>query len=405
MNQQTIATSLSPEVIIEQVQGSLQVKGWDKPEISIKANPNDLNYSEEEDVIRVSCRGNCTIRLPEGASLQIESVTGDTQIKLLEDQLRIQEVKGTLVLRSVAETHVQKVHGELLAKHIAGDLVAETVMGNAIARDVQGEANLGEVFGNLDLRDVENSIHARAKGQARLRLKMMAGDDYQIEAMGNVHCRIPADASAKVRLESDSQVIKVKLPAENQNFQGETYDLVLGEGNASLQIKAGGMIFLSGQEVDWTDTEEPGKEFGEEFFDFSGGFNRQIARQVQNQIEEQMESMGRQINDQMGRMAESMSRAGLTPEQTEEIIQRARESSERAAARTQERMRRAQEKLERKLEAGRQSWNFEWPSSSPRPAREPVSDEERLMILRMLEQKKITIQEAEELLSALEGKE
>ncbi len=36
---------------------------------------------------------------------------------------------------------------------------------------------------------------------------------------------------------------------------------------------------------------------------------------------------------------------------------------------------------------------------------EPVSEEERLIILRMLEQKKITMEQAEELLSALEGKE
>jgi hypothetical protein len=34
-----------------------------------------------------------------------------------------------------------------------------------------------------------------------------------------------------------------------------------------------------------------------------------------------------------------------------------------------------------------------------------VNDEERLVILRMLEQKKITVQEAEQLLAALEGQE
>jgi hypothetical protein len=36
---------------------------------------------------------------------------------------------------------------------------------------------------------------------------------------------------------------------------------------------------------------------------------------------------------------------------------------------------------------------------------EPVSEEERLIILRMLEQKKITMDQAEELLSALESKD
>jgi len=89
-------------------------------------------------------------------------------------------------------------------------------------------------------------------------------------------------------------------------------------------------------------------------------------------------------------------------------------------------VRRAQEKLERKLEAARRrqeakaqaaerreqmrsrrTWSFEIPTPPvpPMPEKEPVSEEERLMILRMLEQKKITLEEAEQLLSALEGKE
>ena len=44
------------------------------------------------------------------------------------------------------------------------------------------------------------------------------------------------------------------------------------------------------------------------------------------------------------------------------------------------------------------------PPVPPPPPGEKVSEEERLMILRMLEQKKISMDEAEKLLSALEGK-
>jgi hypothetical protein len=47
---------------------------------------------------------------------------------------------------------------------------------------------------------------------------------------------------------------------------------------------------------------------------------------------------------------------------------------------------------------------FGWsPPEAERPA-ESVSDAERLMILQMLEQQKITIEEAEQLMAALEGK-
>ena len=40
----------------------------------------------------------------------------------------------------------------------------------------------------------------------------------------------------------------------------------------------------------------------------------------------------------------------------------------------------------------------------PPPPSDPVTDEERMSILRMVEQKKISIAEAEKLLAALEGK-
>jgi hypothetical protein len=44
------------------------------------------------------------------------------------------------------------------------------------------------------------------------------------------------------------------------------------------------------------------------------------------------------------------------------------------------------------------------PDTVPTPKQEPVSDEERMMILQMLEQGKVTPEEAEQLLAALEGR-
>jgi hypothetical protein len=52
------------------------------------------------------------------------------------------------------------------------------------------------------------------------------------------------------------------------------------------------------------------------------------------------------------------------------------------------------------------AWSFSIPTppTPPTPQGDPVTEDERLMILRMLEQKQISMEEAEQLLSALEGK-
>ena len=44
------------------------------------------------------------------------------------------------------------------------------------------------------------------------------------------------------------------------------------------------------------------------------------------------------------------------------------------------------------------------PPLRPEPESKPVSDEERLMVLRMVQEKKISVEEAEKLLKALEGR-
>jgi DUF4097 and DUF4098 domain-containing protein YvlB len=422
MDQQTIPTSLAPEVIIQQVHGNLQVEGWEDPQVKVDANPSELTLQEQEDVVRLGCQGNCSVRLPAGATLQVQKVNGEARFRGLKDQLTIEQVQGSLSLRNVSDTHVERVDGELLAKHIGGDLFVVKAAGNAQVRDVQGACTMEQVDGNLELRDVEGDVKVAVAGNAQVRLSVLSGDDYQIQADGNIHCRIPEDASVIINFTSDGETIQVKLLNQSRMIKDKNYSVTLGNGDATMNITADGAIFLK------TQAEEPAAadfdaDIGEGFEGVYDEFSQQIAQQVEAQLEAQMEALTRQLNEQMATLSVSVGKAGLSEQETEQIIQRARISSERATAQAQEKMRRAQERLERKLEAarrrsemkaqaaerraqfhGRRSWNIEFPTPPPTPAKEPVSDEERLMILRMLEQKKITLEQAEELLSALEGK-
>ena len=61
MQKQTIATSLSPDVIVERVDGSLTVRGWDLSQVVVRANPDDLVLEAEEDVITLRCSGECDL--------------------------------------------------------------------------------------------------------------------------------------------------------------------------------------------------------------------------------------------------------------------------------------------------------------------------------------------------------
>lgn len=441
MEQRSANTSAAPEILIEAIHGSLELKGWDENEVQAKsASGGGLSLEEEHDSVRISCQGDLVLRVPTGASVRIDTVHGDARIKLLEDPLAIGAVHGSLNVRSTGPVDIEAVQGDLQARDVAGDLRVGTVQGTASIRAVEGAFSAGRVQGDLSLREVDGEIQASADGSARVRLRSLPGGSYRIEAGGDLHCRIPDDASAAVQLHSGAETLVLDLPGQRASLRQAEHNLTLGSGAAQgsnaveLKLSAGGVLSLSARELEWDEAEgyrsanfEP--EFGAGFGGVSGGASAEFTERLTRQIDEQVHTQMGRLSEQMARLSEMMGRAGLSEQEAEQVMRRAQQNAEEATARAQEKIARAQERLARKMEASarkaeqrsrtaerrsggwRGAWSFEWPGAPRPPAppapggqNEPVSDEERLMILRMLEQKKITLEEAEKLLSALEGK-
>jgi hypothetical protein len=431
MARQSVETSLAPEILIESVSGDLSVRGWDTPQVAAGGDVEGLEMQAQEDRVTLSCSGDLDVRLPAGAALTIENVAGDASLKLLEDGLVIGTISGDADLRSVSSVKIERVHGDLAIKSASDSVTIDTVDGDADLRSVQGPVRIDTVAGNLELQAVEGDISASAEGNLRLRLPTVLGDNYTLEAAGNLYAYLPEDAALHLKLVSRGEVIKVRLPDSSKTYQQEEMDLPLGDGTGGvMSLTADGSIFLFIERAWGGGVDEVG---------LPEDLGRQIAEQMNSQIQSQMEEVSRRLNEQMGRLSEQLGKAGFSPEQTGRIVEDAMRVSERETARAQEKMRRAQEKLERKLEAARRkaetkaqsqdrrtrrSWGFDWfsPPTPPRPPSAPtppaapwaptppeppeqVSEEERLMILRMLEQKKISLEEADRLLSALEGKD
>ncbi len=204
--------------------GDLQVRGWDSPRC--RSTPTRMSWTcnSRKAAVRLSCQGDCDLHLPRGAALTIGSIYGDASIKLLDDQLTIDQVHGDLDLRSVNAVQVNIIHGDLAARNVSHDLIIEQVMGDADIRACPGPSLLSDVDGNLDLQDAEGEIKARAKGNARLRLDHLTGASYQVEADGNIYCYLPEDANLKISLSSDGEVIKVRLPEGSKTYKQATYD-------------------------------------------------------------------------------------------------------------------------------------------------------------------------------------
>lgn len=86
-----------------------------------------------------------------------------------------------------------------------------------------------------------------------------------------------------------------------------------------------------------------------------------------------------------------------------DVGERVRRTIERATRQAERKLRRAEAKMQVQFDGGRWKYNSGSGAAPATQAGEPVSEAERMTILRMLQEKKITSEEAEKLLSALEG--
>jgi len=419
MEKKILTTSSSPRVILE-ISGDLRLKGQDIFEVVAKSDEaENLTLEAADDQVTIRCTSDCSVRLPRASVVQIQAVRGDAAIKALDGELVIDTVSGDLELRNVGSTRVGNVRGDLNAKMADGNFSVDSVSGDLSAHGMRGDFIVsGTVSGNINLSDVAGSARASANGNIVLRLDPAPGHEFEFKTQGNLFCRLPDDTSAEISVPKAAQVM-VDLPGIHASAPVQApYALTLGEGDARITLSANGNVVLDTHAPEW-DMEDFDVEIGSEV----NGMAEAISQQINQQVDSQVRMIEDQLNAQLSSLTVRLSASKLSEGQASRIEARAREASERAARRAEERVRRAQERMEQKLAAaqrriehkaqvheaasrhGRHNWNIRVPvpPTPPTPFGEPVSEDERLMILRMLEQKKISMEQAEELLSALEG--
>ena len=371
-----LTSSNSPKIRVEEVAGSLQIKAWDDDNIRIEIeDQEDLDYSFEGDTLKLSADSDCSLRVPSASSLEIEEVGGNADIVSVEGAIKIVEISGNLSMKSVGPTTIAEVAGNLNIRGVEGDLNVMEVSGNASLRDIEGNLSAKEIGSNLNLRDAEGNVTVETGGNAELRLEVQSAGTYKVEAGGNLFCHIDPPGNAMVYLSSEAERMQIYTEGEKQTRNVEKYEFKLGKGSAELNLTAGGHIDFRCRER----SEEFSFGVDLDFVDDISGLADEISEQVGAQVETQIEALNEQLT---------------------ELGNRLRNSGGRHAQVAQRRVEQAQRRLERKLrgKSGRVIV-----TAATKPV-EPVSAEERALILQMVQEKKINVAEAEMLLNTLEGR-
>ncbi len=328
-------------------------------EIDDDSSASKIDRSGE--TITVNALDDCEIMCPLNSTVTIQLVSGDLRVIQLTGALAIDTVNGDATLREIGPLMIKTVQGDLELRDVEGEVHIETVRGDAKVKHIAGTLNVSRVSGDLVAEDLGASASFdKIDGDLKIETELQPNQNYNANTNGDI-VLVVLGGGAKMNLTSKGE-LRSRVPMTEWQGNDRAATGVLGDGSATVNLAARGDLLILSGDSKWG-------------VDGISDHVESMIESAMDRFEIEMSRVQRQLEERFGSQADRLRR------QTD----RAKKRTERAAG----------------------SWGSFFPSSragsTPAPAGDPVTDQERMAILKMVEDKKITADEAAKLLAALEG--
>ncbi len=385
--------------------GGVKIKGVEQQAVQCEIDaPQLATLIEEDGHVYVTVNASCTLTVPHRSSIEIERGMGSVKIESVQNGIQIEKVLGNLILIGVGPVSVEKVGGnfsvsqsagQVQIEKVAGTLVVddvstfscEKVGGNCYARAVTGDFSLEKAGGNFlgqtlggltSVSKVGGSFRAsgiqlqsdlKVGGNIEL-IHFDMGGDLSLRAGGDISLGLNEsceDVAFSIR--SGGHKIKINVRDDALEIKESSYDYQLGEGLRSLSIAMGGSFKM-------TDKLSPDENLVGDLSDYFKYEESALSELIQERI-----------NSATKKAEAKVKSAEIRLEKIREQVEKHRSVNVDVGF----------------GDAGDHRPPSPTEPSVSRPAgKKGTSDEERLMVLKMLQDKKITVDEAETLFKALE---
>ncbi len=406
MADQTIPLEDISQIDFREITGNLHLSGWNREEIHIKDLGKEIQADQKKSVLEIKSLTDALIRIPYNLDVMIRSVSGDVNIKGLRGKLEIKSVSGDLIASDISALSAQSIAGDLIGSRVQGNLQVNTIGGDSLIDNVQGQVELKRVGGDSQIDTVAGGIDIQAGGDGSIEFHPVSWQAYQLEVGGDLLLTIPADTNADLRIKSGAKDIKIFPGKLDIIHQDKELEHALGEGGPTIQLTAGGKVLIIDDEF----TAFTGIKMN---LDDLGSLTAGFATNTGEQIRDNLEHLEEELTESLSGLSESLKDIGLSEEKLKDLGAKIEESSRKAAEKAEIAAIKAQAKFEKRIAKARlkalkaqekiKQFDLEQFLES-QSGNKTVSDSERMLILEMLQEKKISPEEAEELLKALEGK-
>jgi hypothetical protein len=256
---ESLAADPQGVVLIENIRGSVEVRGWDQEKVAVKGELDDLSSG-----LRFEREGKVTtvhVQLPEhdinsgdGSDLRIDVPRGSrVEFKGVSSSVNVADTSGGITLRTVSgDVGIDNLQGSISIKTVSGNLGIERSAGNAQIKSVSGdlelslasrEVSLSTVSGDIELALGEFTSLGVNSVSGDLKIKGALGSGGQVEiktVSGDCTLGLSGALDARVSVKTGPGgdiVNKLDDTAPESLFPAQAkLETTLGDGSGSISI-------------------------------------------------------------------------------------------------------------------------------------------------------------------------
>jgi len=244
---------------VENLAGSIEITTWDKAEVSIHGELGDdveeLEILESSAGLEVRVRNRknkrnvdeteLRLQIPAEASIEAESVSADISVKDSRGaSLVLNSVSGDLDIDASTERlEVESVSGDVMFRGHAPRASVETVSGEIDVQSLEGEMRISTVSGDVRLSGarVDRGRFETVSGDLMMELDVTDGGHLNVQSMsGDVRLELPAGQQAEFTAQTFSGDIRSAFgeAREGSHGPGKAFSHREGSNGATIKLES-----------------------------------------------------------------------------------------------------------------------------------------------------------------------
>ncbi|MCE5209204.1 MAG: hypothetical protein LLG42_12950 [Chloroflexi bacterium] len=351
---------------------TLDVEGWDKPEVWIETDLNVQRIQHESDGLHLLFVDDAMIKVPCQALLVIEKASGNGRVRNVTSDVEIHSLDGNLAVQQANRVKIDRVNGSCLVQDIAGRLEIHSVGGNLKGKDCYGMVQVDRVNGGVELAGLHTGADIRAMGDIHIDFLSESYEPVKLRSSAGISINLPFELDAEMRVKTDAHLTELTIGDRREKILHRKHVLLVGDGKRKFELDAGGKIQIVAGKIE----------------------DKEILK-----LFEELESLWNELGKENKARREARSGSNEPGTGADEGIDLSKEEMQAAEERVQNALKQVESRLQ---SMGYDTSPISHVTQSENSGHSGDLTGERMIIMRLVGEKKISLEEADKLLEALE---